>query len=200
MTRRRLLRRYLESTDVPRLEIGAGVNRLPGWLGSDLYVGDIYLDLRRPLPLPDSSFVYVYGEQVIEHIPEADAVALFAELRRIIRPGGVLRLATPDLQRAMEIYRGCSPHLSLDEYRAYLNSIAPGPHDSAAQIFNSLLRSWGHQFIYDADDLSRKLQIAGFETVEPIEAGESAHEHLRGIERHGGPAGDRADTMCIEAS
>lgn len=46
------------------------------------------------LPVRDESFDCVVCSQVIEHLP-SDA-ALFAELRRVLRPGGLLVLATPD--------------------------------------------------------------------------------------------------------
>jgi 2-polyprenyl-3-methyl-5-hydroxy-6-metoxy-1,4-benzoquinol methylase len=63
-------------------------------LNSDLISGEIYLDLTRPLPLPDECFTYVFGEHVIEHIPEGVAVALLGELHRVLRPGGVLAAST----------------------------------------------------------------------------------------------------------
>jgi SAM-dependent methyltransferase len=46
------------------------------------------------LPIRDASFDCVVCSQVIEHIPYDDV--LFAELRRVLRPGGLLVLGTPD--------------------------------------------------------------------------------------------------------
>jgi ubiquinone/menaquinone biosynthesis C-methylase UbiE len=46
------------------------------------------------LPVRDESFDCVVCSQVIEHIPFDDAI--FAELRRVLRPGGLLVLGTPD--------------------------------------------------------------------------------------------------------
>jgi glycosyltransferase involved in cell wall biosynthesis len=46
------------------------------------------------LPLADASFDCVVCSQVIEHIPYDDAI--FTELRRVLRPGGLLVLGTPD--------------------------------------------------------------------------------------------------------
>lgn len=49
------------------------------------------------LPFKDASFEAVISSQVIEHIPEEDAV--FEELVRCIEPGGHLILGTPDYGR-----------------------------------------------------------------------------------------------------
>jgi len=46
------------------------------------------------LPVRDESFDCVVCSQVIEHIPFDDAI--FSELRRVLRPGGLLVLGTPD--------------------------------------------------------------------------------------------------------
>jgi len=37
------------------------------------------------------------AEHFIEHISFADAVKFLAEVRRLLKPGGTLRLSTPDL-------------------------------------------------------------------------------------------------------
>lgn len=46
------------------------------------------------VPVRDASFDCVVCSQVIEHIPYDDAI--FAEFRRVLRPGGLLILGTPD--------------------------------------------------------------------------------------------------------
>ena len=46
------------------------------------------------VPMRDASFDCVVCSQVIEHIPYDDAI--FAEFRRVLRPGGLLILGTPD--------------------------------------------------------------------------------------------------------
>jgi dolichol-phosphate mannosyltransferase len=46
------------------------------------------------LPVRDQSFDCVISSQVIEHIPYDESI--FSELRRVLRPGGLLILGTPD--------------------------------------------------------------------------------------------------------
>lgn len=47
-----------------------------------------------PLPFDDSSFDVVLSFQVIEHIP--DPATYLEEIRRVLRPGGIFIVATPD--------------------------------------------------------------------------------------------------------
>jgi predicted SAM-dependent methyltransferase len=201
VARRRTVARYLASQDEPRLQIGAGPVALAGWLNSDLISGDIYLDLARRLPLPSGTFAYVFGEHVIEHIPEATGTALLGELHRVLRPGGVLRLTTPDLRKIIAIYEDRNPVVERDEYARFLDEETGKRHERACQIFNDYLRLWGHRYIYDEEDLTAKLYAAGFGLVERRESGESEHALLRGLERHGGAEWvNRAEAMSLEAT
>jgi predicted SAM-dependent methyltransferase len=201
VVRRRAVERYLARHPEPRLQIGAGPFSLPSWLNSDLISASIHLDLRRRLPLPDAGFAYVFGEHVIEHLRERQGAALLGELRRILRPGGVLRLTTPDLQKIVAIYEDRNPAVSLADYARFLDAETGRPHEHACQVLNDYLRLWGHQYIYDEEDLAQKLHAAGFEGVERREPAESDHEALRGLERHGGAEWvNRAEAMCLEAT
>jgi predicted SAM-dependent methyltransferase len=199
--RRAVVSRYLSSTEEPRLQFGAGPNGLPGWLNSDLTSGDIYLDLGHRLPLPDASFAYAFGEHVIEHITEAAGEDLMAELYRVLRPGGVLRLTTPDLKKIIAIYEGRNPRIGQDEYMRFLGEITEKEIDLPCQALNVYLRSWGHRYVYDEEDLVTKLRKQGFDPVERQEPGESPHVALRGVERHGDAEWiNEAEAMCIEAT
>lgn len=64
-------------------------------------------DLCRPLPLPDAAFDVVYANFVVEHLPRP-AVA-FAELRRVLRPGGALILLTSNRANPLLAATGLVP-------------------------------------------------------------------------------------------
>lgn len=201
LVRRRAVRRYLDGTPEPKLQIGTGPLSLPGWLNSDLIAADIYLDLTRPLPLPDRSFAYVFGEHLIEHLPERQVEPLLRELHRILRPGGVLRLTTPDLRKLLALYADENPVIDRASYARFLDAETGKRHTTAAQVLNDQLRLWGHRFIYDEEDLAARLEAAGFADVVRREPGESEHEALRGVERHGSAEWvNRAEAMCLEAT
>ncbi|MFP5319124.1 MAG: class I SAM-dependent methyltransferase [Acidimicrobiia bacterium] len=199
--RHRVLRGYLDETAEPKLHLGSGSIRLEGWLNADLIAGDVHLNLKRRLPVPDGTFAYVFGEHVIEHLSEAAGQRLLREVRRVLRPGGVLRLTTPDLRKLIDIYEDRSPVVDRDAFGAYLSEITDRPIGRPAQILNAELRLWGHRHIYDQDDLTARLREAGFTSVERCDAGISAHPQLHGLERHGsGPWVNEAEAMSLEAT
>ena len=115
VVRSRRVRSYLESTTDPALHVGAGPMRLEGWLNSDLISGEIHLDVTRRLPFEDGTFAFAFGEHLIEHMPRDTGERMLAELLRVLRPGGVLRLTTPDLKKIIAIYENRNPEVSRDE-------------------------------------------------------------------------------------
>ncbi len=198
--RARLVERYLASTAEPRLHLGAGPVTLPGWLNTDVVAGDIYLDLTRRFPLPDRSFAFVFGEHIIEHVGEKAGEDAIAEMLRILRPGGILRLTTPDLRKVLALYEDRNPAISRADYMDFLESITGKRHDRPAQLLNTFVRMWGHQHIYDEEDLRAKLELAGFAEVARREPGQSPHPMLRELEHHGPPWENDAEAMCLEAT
>src|ERR1700712_2790399 len=50
----------------------------------------------RSLPLPDSSFDVAVSFETLEHLAEQDI--FLSELRRVLRPGGLLVISTPDAE------------------------------------------------------------------------------------------------------
>jgi predicted SAM-dependent methyltransferase len=200
VARRIRLRRYLASTTEPRLQVGSGQVRLPGWLNTDVLWGAFYLDVSRPLPLPAATFTYAFGEHVIEHITERQGVQLLRELYRVLRPGGVIRMTTPDLQKIIALYEDRNPAITRAEYARFLDTVTGKRHDRACQLFNDYMRLWGHLHVYDEEDLAAKLCEAGFGHVVRCEPGQSEHPALRGLEHHGQPWQNDAEAMCLEAT
>lgn len=205
--------RYLEHHSVRKLQIGSGPNPLPGWLNTDLYP-DIYperrdqilfLDATRPFPFADATFDYVFSEHQIEHVAEAEARLMLGECFRVLRPGGRIRVATPDLAAIVGLYRE-----QLDAaQRHYLDWVSARigptvlPETERAIAINRMFSGHGHQFIYDAPTLAALLRGVGFVEVSCHRPGESNDDALREIESHGRAIGDEAvnrlETMSLEA-
>jgi SAM-dependent methyltransferase len=68
-----------------------------------------YLDLAQPLPYPDGAFEAAFGSHVLEHLTPGEAESLLRELHRILRPGGIVRIAVPDLDRVIAEYDPAQP-------------------------------------------------------------------------------------------
>ncbi len=90
-----------------RLNIGCGRTFHPAWLNFDLYPADPSVrrvDIRAGLPLADGSCAVVYHAHVIEHLKPAAARAFLAEVRRVLAPGGIVRVVVPDLEQIAQLY------------------------------------------------------------------------------------------------
>jgi SAM-dependent methyltransferase len=57
-----------------------------------------------PLPWQDATFEAVYSSHVLEHLPRGKAPLLLKQIRRILRPKGILRLVVPDLAGIARAY------------------------------------------------------------------------------------------------
>ena len=67
--------------------------------------GDVHhYDIRRPLPFADNTFDAVYAFHIIEHLTLPEAHRFAAEIRRILKPSGICRLSTPDLENICREY------------------------------------------------------------------------------------------------
>ena len=212
-TRQGAIGRYLRGTQTRALQLGTGHNVLPGWLNTDVHVfrrGIVeYLDATHPFPIPAASFDFVYSEHQIEHIPLEAGDRMLAECFRVLRPGGVVRIATPDLER---IARLAHAPLGADEayYVEYISRMLGLPAPDPTRVINAMFRAFGpddasgHQFIYSFDTLAERLRAAGFADVRRCKVGESECAMLRGIERHADAVGDgrvvRYETLVVEAT
>ena len=91
-----------------RLNWGCGAGGEPGWINSDIKEGpgiDISCDIAEGLPLATDSIDYAVSIHALPEIPYPDLLPALRELRRVLRPGGVLRLSVPDLEKGIDAYR-----------------------------------------------------------------------------------------------
>lgn len=73
-----------------KLNLGAGGNTLDGFENHDIEV-----DISRPLPWDENSVAFILAEHVWEHVSPPEGLKCLEECRRILKPGGTLRLCVP---------------------------------------------------------------------------------------------------------
>lgn len=92
---------------IRRLNWGCGTEPPEGWINCDIKDApgiDISCDIREGLPLEASSLDYVVSIHALPELPYPDVEPALTELHRVLKPGGVLRLGLPDLEKAMRAY------------------------------------------------------------------------------------------------
>ena len=157
-----------------RLHFGCGSVILEGWINVDLNspLADIQHDLTQPLPFAEAFASRIFSEHFIEHVTREKAVDFLVECRRVLRPGGVIRVSTPNLRFLIAAYLGLEVGEWGDLWRP----------KTICALMNEGMRSWGHQYLYDAEDFVLIFKEAGFGSVVFKRYQESHHPDLVGLE------------------
>ncbi len=174
----RWMRNRRSQLDRPRVralrhvDIGCGLNRHNALLNLDWQWTpglDLCWDITQGLPFADQSMLGVYSEHCFEHFDLATVRRVVADVRRILLPGGTLRIAVPDA----ELYLRC--------YVQQLDG-APGedfpfgqsertdplwtPLASVNRVFYQDRESpFGHRTMFDFRSLKKILETAGFTAI-----------------------------------
>jgi predicted SAM-dependent methyltransferase len=185
------------------IEFAAFKTRHPAGLGTDLVglhssatatePGRLYradgtsyftqLDISEELPFDDGSVDWVYAEHLIEHVPPLVAIGWLAEVRRILAPGGVLRITTPDLAVYARGYLTGDGFFARQRRRLRMMKFGPTMPERPAFMLNQLFYLYGHRWLYDLDELRHSLARAGF--ASPVRAcafGEGARADVAALD------------------
>lgn len=162
------------------LNLGCGPHKLPGWVNIDLEMNQelpyaVKHDLSQGLPrfIPDNSVDFIFSEHFVEHIDNWQFINLLKDCRRVLKPGGVIRISTPDLEYLVDLYRK-------KEIGAWQPTWAP---KTPCQMVNDGMRLWGHQYIYDYQEMHLSFELArGFKNLHRANWKVSAHQELCGLE------------------
>jgi predicted SAM-dependent methyltransferase len=137
----------------------------------------------RPWPFADGSVSHVYGDHMVEYATLPGTRALLREALRVLRPGGKLRLSSPDVERIARVYLDGPDELrrkSMEDNREAGYEV----HYPVDLLRNTFVEA-GHQdgYLFDFASLSHEFEEAGFVNVARHESGESDDPELRGLER-----------------
>lgn len=130
-------------------------------------------DIRKGLLYPSGSVDLIYLGQVIEHLnPIYEAPHVLRECWRVLKPGGVLRIATPDLDLLLIAYENGKMDDFAAEQPAYYKEAddqgtklsyimfgSGGPHSNSEHYE-------GHMMIYSLHSIQVALEKAGFDATQ----------------------------------
>jgi len=195
---RRFQRAVASSSSPVKVNAGAGTVVLPGWLNTDVgWRSEMYLDLTRPWPVPPASIGRIYADNVIEHFSLQKARDVLRYCYQALRPGGAIRLATPDLERTVRAYLEdpelTSAHLDRHRRHGY-------PAEYAADMLRVTYAYHGHHqgYIFDWAALSAELARAGFGDLRRYDAGHSDDPEFKGLETRAEPT-EAMTELIVEA-
>lgn len=167
-----------------KLNVGAGDKPIAGWVNIDAGPADVTLNVASGLPLPDGCARLIYTCHMLEHLrAPAEVLQFLGGCRRVLRPGGRLRVVVPNAQAYLGAYvsrdegffrerrrtwnlpEGRTP---LEETLAYL-----GVGADPGEFLHS------HRSAFDTDTLHKLLRAAGFVHAEVSGYQASSEPELR---------------------
>lgn len=145
------------------LNIGCGENIINNYDNLDFYSISnffkkkiIMSDIRYPLPFYENSYLGVFCSHTIEHLDYAHAKQLLNEIKRILKPNGIVRIAVPDLEKYVEFYLNKKPFGEKQKFNEFYN------------FYNGCEAIWFltnynyHLSLWDKEMLINELKDSGF--------------------------------------
>lgn len=140
-----------------KVNLGSGRYPVPGVINCDgnLFVRpDCWIDLRNPLPFPANSCSFVTCSHTLEHLYPDECIAVLREIHRVLRPGGLARIATPSMEHTLRVAAGEFP---MDWPRDF--------KDPLAQSVNYIFCDGQHKYAYCFSIMEEFARSAGFTRI-----------------------------------
>ena len=178
-----------------KLNLGSGPEKgSDGWTNIDLGGGaDLTIDLTLGIPFEDNSITQIYTSHFLEHLSYEQINPLLLECLRVLQPGCSILICVPDSEAFIRAYTNNeyqNMHLSngatlrapsflcKPDERVYAKALVNT--NSKIDWMNYIAFSAGeHKYMFDRENLSNHLKIAGFSDV-------SEREYLPGLDKNYG--------------
>jgi SAM-dependent methyltransferase len=105
---------------------------------------------------------------MVEHFSPGEMEQFLAKCARVLRPGGILRLAVPDLEAEVEGYRASRAAGRTDAADELNRLFYNAPGTDGANLVHRLaitVLHRPHSWMYDFDSMATRMQDAGFTDV-----------------------------------
>ena len=118
-----------------------------------------YADAVKRLPFPDNSVEVIYSSHMLEHLDRREVAMFLREAWRILQPGGIIRIAVPDLQKLVYTYL---KSVDADALVEGTQLIHPKPQGICQRLSLLFIGSRHHQWMYDGTSLCNLLSSLDF--------------------------------------
>lgn len=135
-----------------RLNIGAGETSIPGFTPIDATLGH---DATK-IPYADESVDEVYSSHCLEHIHHSQTADALMEWVRVLKPGGRIRIAVPDIEKVLACHRADPDRFDWKWLSSWLYGTYDVPLDR-------------HQAQFSYESLETMLRGLGIENIQPFQ-------------------------------
>jgi predicted SAM-dependent methyltransferase len=143
-----------------------------GFLAVDVQRADIFHDMRQfPYPMADNSAALIHCSHTLEHLRKEDGRKCLQEFFRILKPGGILTLAVPDMDVFIDAHLSGDWSMHPPGLEKDLNRCAAGGQFPADDP-----RS--HKYMYCWESLAYMLEKIGFIDIVRHGHNDGPHKHL----------------------
>jgi predicted SAM-dependent methyltransferase len=146
---------------------------------------DVRFDWKRGLPFAAASLDCIAAIHVLQDLPWPDIAPALGELNRVLRPGGVVRLGVPDLDRALSAY--CA------QDAAYFFVPDSDARSAGAKLITQIVWYGSVRTPCVFEFVAEWLEKAGFVDITRRRFGESRLQELAGLDNR------ERETLFVEA-
>lgn len=129
-----------------------------------------YADAVKRLPFATGSVDVLYSSHMLEHLDRIDAAKFMTEARRVLAPGGIFRLAVPDLEKMVSRYR---EQKDADVFIEAMLLTQDRPRSLSQKIKMLFVGPRNHQWMYDGLSLVKLLDAFGFVNARILKGGDT---------------------------
>lgn len=178
----------LSKNKIIKLHLGCGTQYKEGWINIDnnsdnnIQKLDLNWDLRNPLPFPDNTVDFIFHEHLLEHLTVDEGQNFIKDSMRVLKQGGVLRISMPDLEVSVKNYLNLNWKQDDGEL---LKKYGMDYIKTRAERLNMAFHFWGHKWLYDWEELERRLKEAGCTKIKRCEFEKSDYPQLCNLETRG---------------
>jgi len=160
----------MNKTKKVKLHLGCGKVFIPGFIHIDIADFE-HIDYQEPIndlsfTFKPNSVDYIYCCHALEYFDRQEAEEALKEWYRVLKKGSLLRLAVPDFEAIIDIYRGYGDL----EHRGIL-----GPLYGRMKVNDGYIY---HKTTYDFDSLKKLLEKVGFKDIKRFNRWETEHAEV----------------------
>ena len=142
-------------------------------------------DVRKGLKFDDMSVDCIYTSQMIEHLHRDDTIFVLQECYRVLKKGGILRVAVPDLKIYTREYMNAENSFNNNDNPAadkFMDALMlQGIGDNRPLFYKLMCKR--HQWVYDFKSLAKRLYDCGFSKVKECKLGEGLLPDVQELEQ-----------------